>query len=243
VCPWRFDLATALRHSAPDEALELATTARTQADRFGSPTARGRALRTLATLQPPSAIPLLEESARILRQGPNRVEYARTLADLGAALTRAGHPTDARAPLTEARTLAAECDAPALHATVTQRLATIGVTALPQSPRANALNPRQRRVAQLAAQGRSEAEIAYTMVLDLTTVTPCSTTPTALFRSPPAPPCAAPSPDRQALARRVAWRRGGTVSRSVCPARHAGLRSGEMGTDSDDIGPCESTEE
>ncbi|ALE84158.1 hypothetical protein [Pseudonocardia sp. HH130629-09] len=31
---------------------------------------------------------------------------------------------------------------------------------------------------------------------------------------------------------------GGTVSRSVFSARHAGLRSGEMGTDSDDIGPC-----
>ncbi len=32
-----------------------------------------------------------------------------------------------------------------------------------------------------------------------------------------------------------------TVSRSVFLARHAGLRSGGMGTESDDIGPCEST--
>ncbi|MFB9689745.1 hypothetical protein, partial [Amycolatopsis plumensis] len=32
----------------------------------------------------------------------------------------------------------------------------------------------------------------------------------------------------------------GTVSGSVFPARHAGLRSGGMGTVSDDIGPCES---
>ncbi|MFC5098925.1 hypothetical protein [Amycolatopsis plumensis] len=36
---------------------------------------------------------------------------------------------------------------------------------------------------------------------------------------------------------------GGTVSGSVFPARHAGLRSGGMGTVSDDIGPCESTQE
>jgi 2-polyprenyl-6-methoxyphenol hydroxylase-like FAD-dependent oxidoreductase len=35
----------------------------------------------------------------------------------------------------------------------------------------------------------------------------------------------------------------GTVPRSVFPARHAGLRSGGMGTVSDDIGPCESTQE
>jgi hypothetical protein len=34
----------------------------------------------------------------------------------------------------------------------------------------------------------------------------------------------------------------GTVSRTVFPARHAGLRSGGMGTDSDDIGRYESTE-
>jgi hypothetical protein len=33
----------------------------------------------------------------------------------------------------------------------------------------------------------------------------------------------------------------GSVSRSVFPARHAGLRFGGMGTVSDDIGPCEST--
>ncbi len=37
-------------------------------------------------------------------------------------------------------------------------------------------------------------------------------------------------------------RDGGTVPRSVFPARHAGLRSGGMGTVSDDIGPCESTQ-
>ncbi len=35
----------------------------------------------------------------------------------------------------------------------------------------------------------------------------------------------------------------GTVPRSVFPARHAGPRSGGMGTVSDDIGRCESTRE
>ena len=35
----------------------------------------------------------------------------------------------------------------------------------------------------------------------------------------------------------------GAVPRSVFPARHAGLRSGGMGTVSDDIGSCESTQE
>jgi len=36
---------------------------------------------------------------------------------------------------------------------------------------------------------------------------------------------------------------GGTVHRTVFPARHAGLRSGGMGTVSDDIGCCESAQE
>ena len=37
--------------------------------------------------------------------------------------------------------------------------------------------------------------------------------------------------------------RSGTVPRSVFPARHAGLRSGGMGSVSDDIGSCEFTQE
>jgi hypothetical protein len=41
------------------------------------------------------------------------------------------------------------------------------------------------------------------------------------------------------LAFRVAFDWEGTVSRLVFLARHAGLGSGGMGTDSDDIGPCE----
>jgi hypothetical protein len=48
--------------------------------------------------------------------------------------------------------------------------------------------------------------------------------------NPPSPPGLG---DRQ---------RDGTVPRSVFPARHAGLRSGGMGTVSDDIGACESTQ-
>jgi tetratricopeptide (TPR) repeat protein/DNA-binding CsgD family transcriptional regulator len=168
--PWRFHLALALRHSAPAEALEIATTAQRQADRFGSPTARGQAMRTLATLQPTSAVELLEESARILHEAPNRLEYARTLADLGTALARTAHLTDARTHLTEALVLATECDAPALHTTVTHQLAAIGATTRPPTRRANTLPPRQRRVAKLAAEGHSDAEIAHTMVLGLDTV-------------------------------------------------------------------------
>jgi DNA-binding CsgD family transcriptional regulator len=171
LCSWRFNLARTLKHSAPDEAHEIATVGQQQADRFGSPTVRGVAMRTLAALQPKSAVELLEESARVLHDSPNRLEYARTLAALGAALIQAGHPGDAGQPLADALALAEECDAPPLRVGVTQLLGSIGTTADPRPRRANTLHPRQRRIAELAAAGRSEAEIAYTMVLSLNTVT------------------------------------------------------------------------
>lgn len=171
LCSWRFDLAAALKHAAPDEAHEIATTGQQQADRFGSPTVRGLARRTLAALRPESAVDLLTEATSVLHDGPNRLEYARTLAALGAALIQAGHPGDAGGPLTDALDLADKCDAPPLRAAVTQLLGTAGTTVTAPRRRVNTLRPRERRAAQLAAEGRSPAEIAYSMVLSLNTVT------------------------------------------------------------------------
>jgi ATP/maltotriose-dependent transcriptional regulator MalT len=169
VCPWRFDLAWALRHSAPDEAREIAAVGRQRADRFGGPLARGRALRTLAALHPNSAVELLEEAVRILHDAPNRLEYAHALAGLGSALARGGH--DAREPLSTALALADECGALSLRTALVHRLAAVGAPDDLRPRRANTLDPRRRRVALLAADGHSDAEIAYNMVLDLDTVT------------------------------------------------------------------------
>jgi tetratricopeptide (TPR) repeat protein len=164
MCSWRFDLARALRHSAPEEAREIADIARQQADRFGDPLTRARALRTLAALDPGTAVEPLQEAARLLEDAPNRLERAHVLAELGMALARGGH--DAREHLSEALTLADECDAASLRTAVAQQL-----RADPSSRRVNLLGPRRRRVIQLAADGHSDAEIAYEMVLDLDTIT------------------------------------------------------------------------
>ncbi len=167
VCPWRFELAHALRHSAPGEAREIAATAQEQADLFGDPTTRGRALRVLAAVDP--GIEPLEESACLLRDAPNRWQYLQTLADLGRALARSGHTADARRTFTEALGLADECGAIAQREAVARHLTAIGAT--PDRPRrANALSPRLRRVAHLAAEGRSEAEIAHKVLLSLEVV-------------------------------------------------------------------------
>jgi DNA-binding NarL/FixJ family response regulator len=166
VCLWRFDLGRALRHSAPDQAREIVTVGMRRADRFGGPLARARALRTLAALQPDPAAELLEEAVRILRPTPHRLERAHALAELGAALTRSDR--DARALLSEALTLADECGALSLGDAIARRL---GPVPRPQRRRLDALDARRQRVARLAADGHSESEIAYSMVLDLDTVT------------------------------------------------------------------------
>lgn len=169
VCPWRFDLALALRHGAPGEAQAVATEAQRQADDFGESTMRGRALRTRAAIDPGSPVELLQESADVLREAANRYEYTRTLAELGTALLQAGDPRAARAPLTDALALAEGCGALSLRTTVAQRLVQAGGAAAPVR-RVSTLHPRERRAAHLAAQGRSDADIAHAMVLGLDAV-------------------------------------------------------------------------
>lgn len=165
VCPWRFDLGRALRHSAPDEAREIVAVGMRRADRFGGPLARARALRTLAALQPDSAAELLVEAVRILRPTPHRLEQAHALAELGAALRS---DRDARALLSDALTLADACGARSLGNAIARRL---GSAPRLQRRRLDALDARRERVARLAADGHSESEIAYSMVLGLDTVT------------------------------------------------------------------------
>jgi DNA-binding CsgD family transcriptional regulator len=164
LCPWRFDLARALRHTSPEEAQELAEVGRQRADVFGSPLVRAQALRTLAVLRPAEAPDLLHEAVDILRDGPNRLAHAGTLADLATAVTRRGH--DAAGLLTDAVAMADECGALSLRAALTRKLGSD-----PRPRKVNNLTPRQQRVARLAADGLSDAEIAYSMVLDLDAVT------------------------------------------------------------------------
>ena len=164
LCAWRFDLARALRHTSPDEAQELAETGKRRADLFGSPLVRARALRTLAELRPAASTDLLEEAVELLRDGPNRLDHAHTLAELATAMTRGGH--DATELLSDALAVADECGAMSLRAPLVRKLGSD-----PKPRKVNALTPRQQRVARLAADGHSDAEIAYSMVLDLEAVT------------------------------------------------------------------------
>jgi DNA-binding CsgD family transcriptional regulator len=139
---------------------------------FGAPRALGVALRVAGLARGGSkGIDLLNESVTSLRKSPAALERAHSLAELGAAMRRHGSRAAAREPLSEALDLAARCGARPLVARVREELKATGAR-----PRREwrtgleALSPRELRVVQLAAQGRSNREIAYQLYVTLKTI-------------------------------------------------------------------------
>jgi DNA-binding NarL/FixJ family response regulator len=117
------------------------------------------------------AIELLREAADVLRASPAKLEYARTLAELGAALRRENRRADARGVLNEAIELARRCGACALieRAGVEVRAAG-GRSSDAAANGVDALTVSERRVAELAAQGHSNPKIAQALFVTRKTV-------------------------------------------------------------------------
>jgi DNA-binding CsgD family transcriptional regulator len=107
----------------------------------------------------------------VLEDSPARVERARVLADLGAALRRDGQRRAAREHLRQASELAERCGAHALVAFAEEELAASGarLQRMPLSGVA-ALTPAERRVATLAATGLTNPQIAQRLFLSVKTV-------------------------------------------------------------------------
>ena len=94
------------------------------ARRWDTPGAIGQALRGVARIDSESdPIPLLREASELLAASPARLEHARALVDLGAALRRAGARRDSRHPLAAGLELAEHCGADGLAETARQELA------------------------------------------------------------------------------------------------------------------------
>jgi DNA-binding CsgD family transcriptional regulator len=107
----------------------------------------------------------------VLEGSGARLEHARSLADLGAALRRAGKRVDARDALTRALDAAEVCGAAPLVGQVTTELRTAGFR--PRRHRLvgpGALTPSERRVAEIAAGGASNREIAQALFVTTKTV-------------------------------------------------------------------------
>ena len=145
-----------------EEELELAR-------RFGAPRAIGIALRTLGVVA--DDLERLEEAVRVLAASPARLEHAYALADLGVALRHRRRVVEAREPLRQALDLAIRCGAAPLAERARTELAIAGARPRrPQLSGVDSLTTNERRVAAMAADGRSNREIAQTLYVSHKTV-------------------------------------------------------------------------
>ena len=171
--PWRSDAAIAhLALGATAEAKALAAQEVALAREFHGPRTLGVALRAAGLAEGGRrGIELLRQAERVLGSSGARLEHARAMTDLGAALRRAGQRAESREILRPALDLAHRCGALAL----TERTRT-ELTAAGGRPRRlvlsglGALTSSERRAAQLAAAGLSNREIAQTLFVTARTV-------------------------------------------------------------------------
>jgi DNA-binding CsgD family transcriptional regulator len=171
--PWRSWAAEGLRLlDRNDEARALAAEEYALASRWGDPHAIGASLRVLGLVEGGTAgIGLLREAVGVLAGSEARLEHARALVDLGAALRRANQRTEARARLREGVDLARRVGAFGLAERANEEIAATGAR-----PRKvlhtglDALTASERRVAQLAADGMSNKDIAQTLFVTIKTV-------------------------------------------------------------------------
>jgi DNA-binding CsgD family transcriptional regulator len=168
---WRSSLALALGRESP-EALPRVDVELEQARRLGYPRAIGVALRARGLLDGSGdGIATLREAAAILEPSPARLEYARTLLHLGGALRRDGHRAAAREPLRQALALADNLGAEAVASEAQAELvASGGRPRRRELTGVESLTPTERRVAELAALGRANREIAQALFVSRKTV-------------------------------------------------------------------------
>jgi DNA-binding NarL/FixJ family response regulator len=161
-----------LRLGERERARELAEAELVDARAFAAPRAVGIALRAAGlAFGGEHGLELLGQSVAALGSSPALLERAHSLAELGAALRRAGHRAAAREPLAEALDLAARCGARPLAARAREELKATGAR-----PRREwrtgleALTPSELRVVRLAAEGKTNREIAHALYVTMKTV-------------------------------------------------------------------------
>ncbi|GHH44420.1 AAA family ATPase [Lentzea cavernae] len=134
---------------------------------WGAPRALGMALRAEGRVTAGAAgRTVLEEAVRVLRGSPARLELARALVDLGVVARRQGDTAFARTCLRDAVDLAQKCGSSAMAGRAYSEL--VATSAGPRRMRQTgptALTPVEHQVAELAARGRSDDEIASTLLM------------------------------------------------------------------------------
>ena len=152
-----------------DEALRESRAALEIARCFGAASSLGAALRVHGKLTGDEA--LLRQAVERLRDAPARLELAGALIDLGATMRRRGARRESREPLRAGHELALACAAPGLANEARSELAASGVhVERGDLARRDTLTPSERRIANMAAEGATNKEIAQSLFLTVKTV-------------------------------------------------------------------------
>ena len=170
---WRSQAALALLQlGREDEARQLAAEEVEHARNWGAPRSLAGALRAAGLVEAGErGLALLEEAVGVVENSPAKLEHAKSRTELGAALRRANRRAEAREHLRQAVELATICGATALVERAERELLATGAR-----PRRVALSgvasltPSERRIAEMAAEGPTNREIAQTLFITQRTV-------------------------------------------------------------------------
>jgi DNA-binding CsgD family transcriptional regulator len=170
---WRSPAALALLQlGREEEARQLAAEEVEHARNWGAPRALAGALRVAGLLEGGErGLTLLEEAVGVVGSSPAKLEHAKSRTEFGAALRRANRRAEAREHLRQAVELATICGATALVERAERELLATGAR-----PRRVALSgvasltPSERRIAEMAAEGPTNREIAQTLFITQRTV-------------------------------------------------------------------------
>ncbi len=170
--PWRSLRAQALaglgRH---EEAIELLEQELGWARRWGAPGPVSRALRLLGTIGSEERVDALREAVEVADGSGARLERAQALVALGSALRRSREPSAAREPLRRGLELAAQCGAlPLADQARTELYAAGGRPKRDVLTGPDSLTPSEGRIAELAADGQGNREIAQALFVTPKTV-------------------------------------------------------------------------
>jgi len=173
IASWRSDAALAhLALGARAEARALAAEEVALAHAYKGPRTLGMALRAAGLVEGGRrGIELLHQAVAALEASGARLELARAMADLGAALRRAGKRAESRDILRRALDLAHRCGALALtERTRNELLAAGGRPRRLVVSGVDSLTPSERRIALLASMGLSNRDIAQHLFITARTV-------------------------------------------------------------------------
>ncbi|MDQ3647249.1 MAG: AAA family ATPase [Actinomycetota bacterium] len=170
---WRSHASLALAAMGDSDAAgRMAAEDLERAWRWGAASGIGMALRANALVEGDAvSIDGLREAVGVLESSPARLEHARALVELGAALRRANRRAEARSALQDGLDFADRLGARALaERGRTELRAAGGRSSDPWGTGVEQLTASERRVAELAAQGHSNPEIAQSLFVTRKTI-------------------------------------------------------------------------